>query len=130
MPQSTFKTIDSLDVSGKRVIVRADLNVPMKGGKVTDATRIERAAPTLAELAAKGAKVVVLSHFGRPDGKRVPEMSLKPLVEPLSQALGKPVAFAEDCIGEKARAAVNASARATSFARRPPGHHIDVTITI
>ncbi len=106
MPQSTFKTIDSIDVSGKRVLVRVDLNVPMKNGKVTDATRIERAAPTLAELAAKGAKVIVLSHFGRPDGKRVPEMSLKPLVEPLSQALGKPVAFAEDCVGPLAEEAV------------------------
>jgi phosphoglycerate kinase len=80
--------------------------VPMKNGKVTDATRIERAAPTLAELAAKGAKVIVLSHFGRPDGKRVPEMSLKPLVEPLSKALGKPVAFAEDCVGPLAEEAV------------------------
>ena len=99
MPQSTFKTIDSLDVAGKRVLVRLDLNVPMKNGKVTDATRIERAAPTVAELANKGARVVVLSHFGRPDGKRVPEMSLRPLVEPLAAALGKPVAFAEDCIG-------------------------------
>jgi phosphoglycerate kinase len=78
MPKSTFRTIDSIDVSGKRVLVRVDLNVPMKNGKVTDATRIERAAPTLGELAAKGAKVIVLSHFGRPDGKRVPEMSLKP----------------------------------------------------
>jgi phosphoglycerate kinase len=106
MPQSTFKTIDSIDVSGKRVLVRVDLNVPMKSGKVTDATRIERAAPTLAELAAKGAKVIVLSHFGRPDGKRVPEMSLKPLVEPLSTALGKPVAFADDCIGPLAEEAV------------------------
>ena len=106
MPQSTFKTIDSIDVSGKRVLVRVDLNVPMKNGKVTDATRIERAAPALSELAAKGAKVIVLSHFGRPDGKRVPEMSLMPLVEPLSQALGKPVAFAEDCVGPLAEEAV------------------------
>jgi phosphoglycerate kinase len=106
MPQSTFKTIDSIDVSGKRVLVRVDLNVPMKNGKVTDATRIERAAPTLAELAAKGAKVIVLSHFGRPDGKRVAEMSLKPLVEPLAKAIGKPVAFAEDCIGPLAEEAV------------------------
>jgi phosphoglycerate kinase len=108
MPQSTFKTIDSVDVSGKRVLVRVDLNVPMKNGKVTDATRIERAAPTLAELADKGARVIVLSHFGRPDGKRVVEMSLRPLVEPLSQALGRPVAFAEDCIGPLAEEAVRA----------------------
>ncbi|MBS0519906.1 MAG: phosphoglycerate kinase [Proteobacteria bacterium] len=105
---SDFKTIDSEKVEGKRVLVRVDLNVPMKNGKVTDATRIERAAPTLTELASKGAKVIVLSHFGRPDGKRVPEMSLKPLVEPLSQALGRPVAFADDCIGPLAEAAVRA----------------------
>ncbi|MFI4998745.1 MAG: phosphoglycerate kinase [Reyranellales bacterium] len=108
MPIVNFKTIDAVAVAGKRVLVRVDLNVPMKAGKVTDATRIERAAPTLAELAAKRAKVVVLSHFGRPDGKRVPEMSLKPLVEPLSKALGKPVAFAEDCIGPLAEDAVRA----------------------
>ena len=106
MPQTTFKTIDSTDMAGKRVLVRVDLNVPMKNGKVTDATRIERAAPTIKELAAKGAKVIVLSHFGRPDGKRVPEMTLRPLVEPLEQALGKPVGFAEDCIGPLAEEAV------------------------
>src|SRR6267378_6355640 len=108
MPETTFKTLDDLDVSGKRVLVRVDLNVPMKDGKVTDATRIERAVPTLRELAAKGAKVIVLSHFGRPDGKRVPEMSLRPLVEPLARALGKPVAFAEDSIGPQAETAVKA----------------------
>jgi phosphoglycerate kinase len=108
MSEPKFRTIDSLDVSGKRVLVRVDLNVPMKNGKVTDATRIERAAPTLSELAAKGAKVVVLSHFGRPDGKKVPEMSLRPLVEPLSKAVGKPVSFAEDCVGPAAETAVRA----------------------
>ena len=106
MPQTTFKTIDSVDMSGKRVLVRVDLNVPMTNGVVTDATRIERAAPTIKELAAKGAKVIVLSHFGRPDGKRVPEMTLRPLVEPLEKALGKPVAFAEDCIGPLAEDSV------------------------
>ncbi|SKA27611.1 phosphoglycerate kinase [Enhydrobacter aerosaccus] len=105
---SDFKTIDSEKVEGKRVLVRVDLNVPMKNGKVTDATRIERAVPTLSELASKGAKVIVLSHFGRPDGKRVPEMSLKPLVEPLAHALGKPVAFADDCVGPLAETAVRA----------------------
>ena len=108
MPTSSFKTIDDLAVSGKRVLVRVDLNVPMKNGQVTDAMRIERAAPTLKELADKGAKVIVLSHFGRPDGKRVPEMSLKPLVEPLARAIGKPVAFADDCIGAVAEDAVRA----------------------
>jgi phosphoglycerate kinase len=106
---AAFKTLDDIgNISGKRVLVRVDLNVPMKNGKVTDATRIERIAPTLNELAAKGARVIVLSHFGRPDGKRVPEMSLKALVEPLARALGKPVAFAEDCIGPQAETAVKA----------------------
>src|SRR5258708_5760558 len=108
MPETTFKTLDDLEVSGKRVLVRVDLNVPMKNGKVTDAPRIERAVPALAELAAKGARGIVLSHFGRPDGKRVPEMSLKPLVEPLSTALGRPIAFAEDCIGPVAEEAARA----------------------
>src|SRR5260221_14736461 len=98
MPQVSFKTIDTADVAGKRVLVRVDLNVPMKNGKVTDTTRIDRVAPTLKELAAKGAKVIVLSHFGRPDGKRVPEMSLKPLAEPLAKALAMPLAFAEDSV--------------------------------
>jgi phosphoglycerate kinase len=105
---SDFKTIDDEKVDGKRVLVRVDLNVPMKDGKVTDATRIERAVPTLSELASKGAKVIVLSHFGRPDGKRVPEMSLKALIEPLAKALGRPVTFADDCIGPVADAAVKA----------------------
>jgi len=103
-----FRTLDDLDVKGKRVLVRADLNVPVSGGKVTDATRIERQAPTLRELADKGAKVIVLSHFDRPKGKVVPSMSLKVLVEPLSQAVGRKVAFAEDCIGPVAEAAVAA----------------------
>jgi phosphoglycerate kinase len=107
MPE--FRTLDDIEVQGRRVLVRVDLNVPMKNGQVTDATRIARVAPTLAELASKGAKVVVLSHFGRPDGKRVDAMSLSPLVEPLSQALGgKAVAFAEDCIGAPAKAAIDA----------------------
>lgn len=100
MPQ--FRTLDDLSLSGKRVLVRCDLNVPMKDGKVTDATRIERSAATLKELAAKGAKVIILSHFGRPKGKRAAEFSLQPLVAPLSAALGKKVAFAEDCIGKAA----------------------------
>jgi phosphoglycerate kinase len=104
----TFRTLDDLDVKGKRVLVRADLNVPVKDGKVTDATRIARQAPTIKELADKGARVIVLSHFDRPKGKVVASMSLKPLVAPLSDAVGRPVAFAEDCIGPKAEAAVAA----------------------
>jgi phosphoglycerate kinase len=104
-----FKSIDDLDVRGKRVLVRADLNVPVKNGRVTDTTRIDRTAITLKELLGKGARVVLLAHFGRPDGKRVPEMSLRPVLEPLSKALGgKSVAFAEDCIGEPARKVVAA----------------------
>ena len=100
-----FKTLDDLDVKGKRVLVRADLNVPMEDGKVTDATRIQRQAPTIKELADKGARVIVLSHFDRPKGKVVPSMSLKPLVQPLSDAVGRKVAFANDCIGEVAEKA-------------------------
>ncbi|MBL8643949.1 MAG: phosphoglycerate kinase [Rhodospirillaceae bacterium] len=100
MPQ--FKTIDQADVAGKRVLVRADLNVPMKNGAVTDATRLERLVPTLKDLAAKNAKVIVLSHFDRPKGKRVPEMSLKPVAAALSKLVGQNVAFAEDCVGTPA----------------------------
>ena len=101
-----FRTLDDISVAGKRVLVRCDLNVPMKDGKVTDATRIERSAETLKELGAKGARVIVLSHFGRPKGKRAAEFSQKPLVEPLAKALGRGVAFAEDCIGPAAETAV------------------------
>ncbi len=103
-----FRTLDDLAVKGKRVLVRADLNVPVADGKVTDATRIERQAPTIKELAEAGARVIVLSHFDRPKGKVVPSMSLKVLLEPLSRAVGRKVAFAEDCIGPKAQAAVAA----------------------
>ncbi|MFN4282246.1 MAG: phosphoglycerate kinase [Alphaproteobacteria bacterium] len=101
MPQ--FNTIDSAVVAGKRVVVRVDLNVPMKNGKVTDYTRIERLASTVKEIADKGGKLVLLSHFGRPKGPD-PEQSLKPLVEPLAQALGRPVIFVNDCIGAEAEA--------------------------
>jgi len=104
-----FKTIDGIDVAGKRVLLRADLNVPMKDGKVQDATRIERLAPTIDELAGKGARVVVLSHFGRPKGKPDPKESLKPLVPALQQALGsRTVKFAGDCVGPEAENAVAA----------------------
>ncbi len=100
MPQ--FKTLDQADVAGKRVLVRADLNVPMQNGQVSDATRLERLVPTIKDLAAKGAKVVVISHFDRPKGKRVPEMSLKPVAQTLGKILGADVAFADDCVGEQA----------------------------
>jgi phosphoglycerate kinase len=103
-----FRTLDGLYVKGKRVLLRADLNVPITDGKVTDHLRIARQAPTIRELAQKGARVIVLSHFGRPQGKVVASMSLKPVVEPLAEAIGRPVAFAEDCVGPKAEAAVKA----------------------
>jgi phosphoglycerate kinase len=104
---SEFKTIDDLDVAGKRVLVRADLNVPMQNGKVTDTTRIDRAVPTLSELSKKGAKVIVISHFGRPKGQIVPEMSLDPVARALSNSCGLPVAFATDTIGESAKRAID-----------------------
>ena len=100
-----FKTIDQVAVADKRVIVRVDLNVPMKDGKVTDMTRVERLTPTLKDLAAKGAKIVLLSHFGRPKGVD-PSQSLQPLVGPLAQVLGRPVQFASDCVGPTAEAVV------------------------
>src|ERR1700728_3049543 len=104
----SFRTIDNVDVAGKRVLLRADLNVPVRDGKISDMTRIERLSPTIKELSEKGAKVIVCSHFDRPKGKRVPEMSLRPIAEALAEVLGKPVAFAEDCVGEPAQAAVEA----------------------
>jgi phosphoglycerate kinase len=104
-----FSTLDDLNVAGRRVLVRADLNVPMKNGQVADATRIERLVPTIRELADKGAKVVVLSHFGRPRGKADQALSLAPLASALGRALGgRPVSFAPDCIGTPAERAVGA----------------------
>jgi phosphoglycerate kinase len=103
----TFRTLDSLDAAGKRVLMRADLNVPVRDGKITDLTRIERLSPTIRELSAEGAKVIVCSHFDRPKGKVVPSMSLRPMADALSHVLGKPVAFADDCVGPAAKAAVD-----------------------
>lgn len=106
------KTLDDLftavGLKGLRILVRADLNVPMQNGKVSDATRIERVAPTLKELADKGAKVIVLSHFGRPKGAPEAKYSLKPIADALGAFVGGPVAFAEDCIGDAAAKAVDA----------------------
>ena len=103
-----FRTLDTLEARGKRVLVRADLNVPMHDGVITDATRIERVAPTINELAGKGARVVVLSHFDRPKGKVVPGMSLRPIAEKLGEVLGKPVGFVPECVGPTVEAAVAA----------------------
>jgi phosphoglycerate kinase len=104
---TSFATLDTLDVKGKTVLVRADLNVPVEGQKVSDSSRIDRFAPTARELAGKGAKVVILSHFGRPKAQE-PEFSQKILLEPLSKAVGQPVAFAADCVGKLAQEAVAA----------------------
>jgi phosphoglycerate kinase len=101
-----FKTLEDLDVRGKRVLVRVDFNVPVRDGKITDTTRIDRALATLNELAGNGAKVIILSHFGRPKGQVVPDMSLRPVAEALSEILGKPVGFAGDCIGDAAASAI------------------------
>lgn len=104
-----FKTLDDIgDVGGKRVLVRVDLNVPVADGKVSDATRIERIIPTLEELSKKGAKVILLAHFGRPKGGPAPEFSLDPIAASIETILGKPVAFAASCIGEEASKAVAA----------------------
>jgi phosphoglycerate kinase len=104
---ANFRTLDGVDVSGKRVLLRLDLNVPMENGKVSDATRIERAAPTIAEIAGKGGKAILLSHFGRPKGPDA-KNSLQPVAAEVARVIGRPVAFAEDCIGPKAEAAVAA----------------------
>ena len=101
-----FRTLDGLEVAGKRVLLRADLNVPVHDGRITDRTRIERLTPTIRELAGKGARVVVCSHFGRPKGKPVAGMSLAPVAAALAEVLGQPVAFAADCIGPVAADAV------------------------
>jgi len=101
-------SLDDLEeVAGRRVLVRCDLNVPMQDGCVSDATRLRASVATLAELAARGAKVLVLSHFGRPKGFD-PCQSLKPLAGPLSDILGRPVGFVADCVGADAEAAVAA----------------------
>jgi phosphoglycerate kinase len=107
----SFRTLDNLDVAGKRVLVRADLNVPVHDGKISDLTRIERLSPTIRELSEKGAKVIVCSHFDRPKGKRVPSMSLAPMAVALEQILGRRVRFVEDCTGAAAEQAVELLAR-------------------
>ncbi|NQU61902.1 MAG: phosphoglycerate kinase [Rhodospirillales bacterium] len=105
---SDFKTIDDLDVQGKRVLVRCDLNVPMRDGRITDMTRIDRSLPTIKELLAAGAGVIVMSHFGRPKGERVRELTLEPVARALGEALGTDVIFAGDCIGPEAESAAEA----------------------
>ncbi len=103
-----FRTLDGVAVRGRRVLVRADLNVPVRDGRITDLTRIERLSPTIRELAEGGAKVIVFSHFDRPKGKRVPHMSLAPMAVALAEVLGKPVRFAQDSTGPVAHEAAAA----------------------
>ena len=102
-----YRTIDDLQVDGKRVLVRVDFNVPMKDGAVTDATRIDRALPTIEALSKTGAKVILLSHFGRPGGNRDDKESLRPAARKLEELLGRKVAFADDCIGDAAKKVVD-----------------------
>jgi phosphoglycerate kinase len=103
---SAFKTIDDLDVAGKRVLVRADLNMPMKDGRITDASRMEKTLPTLNDLLDRGAGIIVMSHLGRPGGQVVAELSLAPVAQTLTETLGRDVSFAADCIGPEAEKAV------------------------
>src|SRR6266545_566184 len=100
------RTLDEADVRGKRVLVRVDLNVPIEDGRVGDLTRIERVAPTIREIADKGGKVILLSHLDRPKGGPDPKLSLRPVAAAVAKVVGRPVGFAEDCIGPKAEAAV------------------------
>ncbi|MFY8156879.1 MAG: phosphoglycerate kinase, partial [Rhabdaerophilum sp.] len=109
----SFKTLDHLAATGKRVLVRVDLNVPMENGHVTDGTRLDRILPTLRDITGKGGKVILLAHFGRPKGETFeeranPAESLKPVADELARRLGKPIAFAANCIGEAAEKAVAA----------------------
>ena len=105
---NSFKSLDEIgDIAGKTVLVRVDINVPMENGRVTDATRVERIKPTIVELSNKGAKVVLLAHFGRPKGKVVPALSLRTVQDTLSDIFGRKVLFAEDCIGERAQTVVD-----------------------
>ena len=102
---SAYRTLDQADVKGKRVLVRADLNVPMSNGAVSDATRIKAAAATITEIADKGGRVILLSHFGRPKGRDA-KSSLAPVAAEVEKVIGRPVAFADDCVGETAERAI------------------------
>ncbi len=102
----SWKTLDDMDLGGKVVMTRVDLNVPVENGEVTDATRIERIVPTVRDILDKGGKPVLMAHFGRPKGQRVDDMSLRVVLPALQQALGVSVKFAEDCIGAPAKRAV------------------------
>src|ERR1700683_3392316 len=103
----SFRTLDDADVKGKRVLVRVDFNVPMQDGEVADVSRIERNMPTIVEIANRGGKVILLSHYGRPKG-RDPSESLKPVAAAVARIVKRPIGFAADCVGEVAEKAVAA----------------------
>ena len=105
---SAFRTLDGVDLKGQRVLIRIDLNVPMADGKVADDTRIRASAPTIREVAEKGGRAILLAHFGRPKDGPDPKYTLKPVVPAVAEALGRPVGFAEDCVGPQAEKAVAA----------------------
>ncbi len=102
-----FRTLDDMDLDGRTILLRVDINVPVQDGEVTDRTRMERIAPTVRDILSKGGKPVLLAHFGRPKGRVVPEMSLSPLVPALEEVLGAPVRFATDCVGQPALDAIS-----------------------
>lgn len=104
-----WKTLDDMDLDGKRVLTRVDINVPVENGEVTDATRIERICPTVQDILSRGGRPVLLAHFGRPKGERREDMSLLPLVPTLQAVLGAPVTFAADCVGDAASAAIDSA---------------------
>jgi phosphoglycerate kinase len=106
--EMAWKTLDEMDLDGKRVLTRVDINVPVEDGKVTDATRIERIAATVQDILDRGGKPVLLAHFGRPKGERKPDMSLQPLIPALEAVLGAQVVFAADCVGPAADAVIEA----------------------
>ena len=107
---TTIRRIQDADVAGKRVLVRVDFNVPMKDGQVSDATRLESALPTIDHLVERGAKIILMAHFGRPKGQRVDTMSLEPVCQPLADLMGVELSFVDDVAGEDAIAAVNGMA--------------------
>ena len=103
-----WKSLDDMDLKDKVVLVRVDINVPVENGQVTDATRIERIVPTVKDILAKGGTPILLAHFGRPKGKPDADQSLKPIAAATASVLGRPVAFAADCVGPTAEAAIAA----------------------
>ena len=107
-PLSVFRTLDDVDVAGKRVLVRADLNVPMEDGRITDATRIDRVLVNIREISEKKGKVILLSHLGRPKNGPDPKTSLKPVAVEIERKLGRYIGFASDCAGDIAKSAVKA----------------------